>query len=257
ACGLAALAGFAPGVGVVGYTLGGGLGWLARSHGLAAASVTAADVVTADGVLRRVGPGSDPDLLWALRGGGGSFGIVTALEFRLYPITTVHAGALAWPAAEARRVLRAWRAWTAALPASVTSVARVLHLPPLPELPPALRGRSLVVVEAAMQEDAAEADRLLAGLRALAPEQDSFADVPVADLGALHLDPVDPTPTAGHGVLLADLPVEAVDAFADALTGPGGTALASAELRHLGGALAPERAEGGAVAALDAPYALF
>ncbi|SQD99580.1 Mitomycin radical oxidase (fragment) [Parafrankia sp. Ea1.12] len=105
--GLAALAGSAPDVGVAGYTLGGGLSWLGRSHGLAANSVVAIEVVTADGALRRVDPDHDPDLFWALRGGGGSFGVVTALEFRLYPITQVYAGVLFFPAERAVEVLRA------------------------------------------------------------------------------------------------------------------------------------------------------
>src|SRR6516225_582783 len=89
--GLAALAGSSPGVGVTGYTLGGGLGWLARRYGLAANSVTAAELVTPDGRLARAGAGRGPDLFWAVRGGGGSVGVVTALEFRLFPVRELYA----------------------------------------------------------------------------------------------------------------------------------------------------------------------
>jgi FAD/FMN-containing dehydrogenase len=106
---LAALAGSVRDVGVVGYTLGGGLSWLARSHGLAANHVTAAEVVTADGALLRVDDTHHADLFWAIRGGGGSFGIVTALEFALFPITQVIAGALFWPVERAPEVLQVWR----------------------------------------------------------------------------------------------------------------------------------------------------
>ena len=134
--GLAALAGSAPDVGVAGYTLGGGLSWLARSHGLAANSVVAIEVVTADGVLRRVDETHEPELFWALRGGGGSFGVVTAIEFRLYPITEVYAGVLFFPLDRAAEVLEAWRQWLPSVPDSVTSVGRILRFPPIPDLPP-------------------------------------------------------------------------------------------------------------------------
>ncbi len=90
--GLAALAGSSPDVGVVGYTIGGGISWLGRSYGLAANNVEAIEVVTADGRLVRADACTEPDLFWALRGGGGSFGVVTAIELRLFPITEVYAG---------------------------------------------------------------------------------------------------------------------------------------------------------------------
>ena len=149
--GLAALAGSAPDVGVAGYTLGGGISWLARSHGLAANSVVAIEVVTADGVLRRVDETHEPELFWALRGGGGSFGVVTAIEFRLYPITEVYAGVLFFPSTAPAEVLEAWRQWLPSVPDSVTSVGRILRFPPIPDLPPYLSGQSYVVVEAACQ----------------------------------------------------------------------------------------------------------
>ena len=106
--GLAALHGSAPNVGVVGYSLGGGMGWLARSHGLQANSVTAVELVTAEGEFVRADADNDPELFWALRGGGGNFGIVTALEFRLYPLSEIYAGFMLWDWTEAERVLTAW-----------------------------------------------------------------------------------------------------------------------------------------------------
>ena len=126
--GLAALAGAADDVGVVGYTLG-GIGWLARRYGLAANRVLAVEVVTADGELRRVDADTHPELFWALRGGGGSFGVVTALEFRLYPVDRVYAGALFWPVERASDVLHAWRRWSAGPPDTVTSMGPVAGLP--------------------------------------------------------------------------------------------------------------------------------
>ena len=128
--GLVALHGSSPDVGVVGYSLGGGLGWLARRHGLACNSVVAAEVVTADGELRRVGPDEEPDLFWALRGGGGAFAAVTALEFELVPLTEVYAGWLVWEADAGGEVVHAFREWSRGAPRDITTSLRFLHLPP-------------------------------------------------------------------------------------------------------------------------------
>ena len=146
--GLAALAGSSPDVGVVGYTLGGGLSWLARKHGIGANQVTAIEVVTASGDFVRTDWANEPDLFWALRGGGGSFGIVTAIEFNLFPISSVYAGVLWFPVDRAAEVLKSWRAWTDDLPDEMTSVGRILQFPPIPEIPEPIRGQSFVVVEA-------------------------------------------------------------------------------------------------------------
>jgi FAD/FMN-containing dehydrogenase len=157
--GLAALAGTSPNVGVTGYTLGGGLGWLARRHGLAANSVTAADIVTPDGHLVRTDADHEPDLLWAIRGGGGSVGVVTALEMRLYPVRNLYAGVLFFPIQRSSEILHAWSQWTDTLPDEVTSLGRILRMPASPAVPETLRGRAFVMVEAACLGDAAAAAR--------------------------------------------------------------------------------------------------
>src|SRR3712207_1785403 len=138
--GLAALAGSSPDVGVVGYTLGGGLSWLARKHGIGANQVAAVELVTADGRLVRADRENEPDLFWAVRGGGGAFGVVTAIEFNLFPITEVYAGILWFPVERAIEVLNAWRAWTSDLPDEMTSVGRILQFPPIPAFPEEIRG---------------------------------------------------------------------------------------------------------------------
>jgi hypothetical protein len=255
--GLAALAGSAADVGVVGYTLGGGLSWLGRSHGLAANSVVAIEVVTADGRLRTVDDQHDPDLFWALRGGGGSFAIVTAMSFRLYPIEQVHAGVLFFPLERAAEVLHAYREWVADVPDSVTSVGRLLRFPPLPDLPDFLRGQSFAVVEAACQLPAHEADELLAPLRALGPAMDTFRPTPMPELSLLHMDPDGPVPGFGDGLLIGAATAETIDAMLGAAGPESASPLLSVELRHLGGALAPGRMQGGAVSALDARFAMF
>jgi hypothetical protein len=255
--GLAFPAGSSPDVGVLGYTLGGGIGWLGRRHGLACNHVVAAEVVTADGVLRRVDAERDPDLFWALRGGGGSFAAVTALEVELVPLREAHIGTLLWPLDRAVEVLHAWAVWTNELPDSVTSIARLLRFPPLPDLPDHLRGRQLVAVEAVFLDGVAVADRLLRPLRALRPETDTFATVPVPRLGELHGDPEHPVPSDGDHLLLRALPPAAVDGLL-AAAGPGAeTGLLAVDVRHLGGALGRTSTAHGALDRLDASYAVF
>ncbi len=140
--GFVVLHGSSPDVGVVGYTLGGGLGWLARSRGLAADGVAAIELVTAAGGLVRADREHEPDLFWAVRGGGGSFGIVTAIEIELFETPDLYAGALFWPVERAAEVLRAWRDWAATVPDEVTSLGRILHVPPLPTCPRRCAGRA-------------------------------------------------------------------------------------------------------------------
>lgn len=255
--GLAPLAGSSPNVGVAGYTLCGGLSWLARRHGLAANSVTALDVVTADGRRRRVDRDHDPNLFWALRGGGGSFGVVTGLEFRLYPVPELYAGWLAWPWERANEVLLAWLAWQSQAPDDVTSAARLLRVPPLPELPQPLRGRNLVVIDAAILGDEAAGVGLLRELRGLRPEIDTFGVVPPAALSRLHLEPEQPIPHLVDSRLLDEPSGSTIEALVDA-AGPGsGSPLAVVELRQLGGAVARRTRGAGALAALDGSVALL
>jgi FAD binding domain len=255
--GLAALAGSSPNVGVTGYTLGGGIGWLARRYGLAANSVTAAEIVTPSGHFVRADAGHEPDLFWAVRGGGGSVGVVTALEMRLYPVRELYAGALFFPIQRAAQVLHAWRAWTGTVPDEVTSLGRILRLPPLPEIPEPLRGRAFALVEAACLGDAATGSELLGPLRRLGPELDTFAMIPPPALAQLHMDPDQPVPNQGDGTFLADLPAAAIDALV-ALAGPDAdTPLLSVEVRHLGGALARPAPGGGAQPDIGARYVMF
>jgi len=255
--GLAALAGTSPGVGVVGYTLGGGLGWLGRKYGLAANSVLAAELVTADGQTLRVDRDHEPELFWAVRGGGGGFGVVTALEFRLYPVRTLYAGDLFWPIEHAGEVLHAWRSWVESVPDEMTSLGRLLHMPPLPQIPEPFRGRSFVSVESAYLGDEADGRELLEPLRGLGPELDTVATIAPPGLAGLHMDPPEPVPALSDGALLDALPAEAVDAVVE-VAGPGSdTALLTLEIRALGGALARTSPDGGALAALDARFAVF
>jgi hypothetical protein len=252
--GLLALHGSSPDVGVAGYSLGGGVGWLARSRGLQCNALTAVELVTADGEHVRADADHEPELFWALRGGGGNFGAVTALEFRLHPIERVYAGSLIWDWQDAQRVLHRWADWTLTLPESVMSVAHVRQLPDLDVIPEPVRGRDIVIVQAVYVGDEETGRDILRPLRELAPEMDTFEVVPPVGLMRLAGDPEGPTPCVVDGTLLHSLPPDAVDAFC-ALTGPGsGSVLIANEIRHMGGALARPATDGGALSHVNAAY---
>jgi FAD/FMN-containing dehydrogenase len=253
--GLFPLSGSSPDVGVVGYTLGGGLSWLARKHGLAANNVTAIELVTPDGRLLRATADEHADLFWALRGGGGNFGVVTAMEFRLFPYGEVYAGMFLFPFERAREVLHAWHRWTLTAPEDVTTSMRLMHFPPLPELPEFLRGRSVAVIDGAFAGGTEEGAAAVAQLRALGPELDTWGPAPAVALSHLHMDPEEPMPYAGCSTFLGQLDEAALDTFA-AHAQPGAPLL-FAELRHLGGALARVAEGAGAIGAFDGDYLYF
>jgi FAD binding domain len=257
--GLAALAGSSPDVGVVGYTLGGGMSFLGRRYGLAANRVVAIEAVLGDGRMVRIDREVEPDLFWAMRGGGGGFGVVTALEFELLPITHAYAGHLWFPIERGSEVLHAWHelSQSAALPDELTTVGRFVNVPQIPEMPEDIRGRSFVIVEAYHLGAPAQADELLAPLRSLGPINNTMATVPMPALSHLHLDPEQPVPGHGDGLMLSALSGEAIDAFVAAAGAGADFPLVSVELRHLEGELARPRPENGALASIEAAYAMY
>jgi FAD/FMN-containing dehydrogenase len=245
--GLTALHGSAPDVGVVGYTLGGGLGWFARKHGLAANNVVGVELVGADGHVVRADATLRPELFWALRGGGGNFGVVTTIEIRLLPIADAYAGMMLWDLERAPEVLRAFAAWSPTAPDDVTTSFRVMRFPPIPELPDFLRGRSVVVLDGAALLPDEVAAELFAPFRGLEPELDTFGRVPAEALMRLHMDPEQPTPGCGAGIVLDRLDDDAVESFLSAVGPEADTALFIAELRQLGGALGRSAPDPGAL----------
>jgi FAD/FMN-containing dehydrogenase len=255
--GFAVLHGSSPDVGVAGYTLGGGVGWLGRKHGFAANSLSAIELVTADGEFHRVDHTHERDLFFALRGGGGNFGIVTAFEFTLIPLETVYAGWLVFPWERSEEILRAWRDWTETTPDEITSVGRILQLPPLEVIPEPLRGRNLAVIEIAYIGDEQSGRELVAPLLALEPELSTLATMPVEQLIRLHNDPEGNTPGIGDGSVMASLPDEAIRALV-AAAGPGsGSPFISVELRQLGGALGRPTPYAGALSHIEGEFLLF
>jgi FAD/FMN-containing dehydrogenase len=250
--GLAPLLGSAPHVGVVGYTLGGGIGWLARKYGLAADSVRSLDVVTADGTLRHASATENSDLFWAIRGGGGGFGIVTAMEFALYPVSSLYGGELVYPSELAADALRLYREWIRALPDEMTSSISLAKFPNLPQLPEAIRGKKLVLLRAAYAGDAAQGQALIQPwLDWHTPLSDTFKVVPFAEVGTISNDPVNPTPSEHSNELLDTLSDDAIDVMVRFMTDDA-CALAFTELRHAGGAIARVDADANAIGNRDA-----
>jgi len=237
--GLAPLNGSSSDVGVVGYTTGGGVGPMTRTFGLAADKVRAFDVVTGDGVLRRASATENPDLFFALRGGKGAVGIVTAVEFDLIPMRTFFGGALYFDGADVATVVERWRAWSQTLPEQATTSFALLRLPPMPDVPPPLAGKLSLSVRFAWTGDDEEGERLLAPMRSVAPLLiDDVAVKPYPEIDSVHRDPVDPMPVIEGTRLLNAFPAEAADALL-AQAGLGAeTNLVIVEIRQLGGAYA-------------------
>ncbi|MBL7257673.1 FAD-binding oxidoreductase [Paractinoplanes lichenicola] len=256
--GLAPLSGSAPGVGVVGYTTGGGLGPVARTFGWASDRVRAVEIVTGDGELRRATPDEEPDLFWGVRGGKGALGIVTAIEFDLIPLTTLYAGALYFAAADAATVVHTWREWSASLSRAATTSLAFLQLPNAPGVPEPLAGKFTVAVRFAWTESAESGQAALTPLRAAAtPVVDAVQTIPYTAIGMIHSDPADPMPFSEKAGLLSAFPAEAADALLAAAGPESGSPQVIVELRQLGGALAEAGEHPSALCHRDAGYSLI
>lgn len=256
--GLMALAGSSPDPSVVGFTLGGGLSWFSRALGLTAHSVVAYEIVDARGERRRVSPATDPDLFWAMCGGGGDFGIVLAVEIMLDHVGPIVGGRMLWPLEMARPVLRAFRQITADAPDELTLWAHLFRFPPMPELPELIRGRAFVAVDMTFLGSEAEADRLLSRLRQL-PAQviDTVGIVPLSELGGIAAEPVDPMPTQEYSELLHGLDDATLDRLVDVAGAGADVPLTVVQIRHLGGALTRATAEDGPNGAIAEEYSVF
>lgn len=260
--GLAPLLGSTTDVGVVGYTLGGGMGWLARHHGLASDSVVSFDVVLPDGVEVTASADVNADLFWALKGGGaGTLGVVTAVEIGLFPVTTVYAGNLFYPAEAAADVYRFFRTWTADLPDAMTSAVTLINFPPLPDVPEPLRGKSFTLVRGAWSgEDPAAGKALVDRWRAWRePVLDLWDTMPFAAADSISMDPVDPMPALSATECFDVLDDAALDVVARATFPAPGSAptLVFSELRHAGGAVRRPAADAVNDRGRSAEYVLY
>jgi FAD/FMN-containing dehydrogenase len=257
AYGLVAPGGVVSDTGVAGLTLGGGYGWVRRKYGLSVDALVEAQVVCADGRVRTASTESNPDLFWALRGGGGNFGVVTSFTFALQPLgPVVGFSATFYPVEEIAEILRRWRQFVADAPHEITSLVVALTFPANPEMPEAIRGREVAIVGAVYAGDAEE------GLRAMAP---------LRELGTPLFDMSGPTPftqvQSGFDALfprnvlraywksqyLDELSDEAIDVLADlARRRPAPLTLVNAF--HMGGAIAEVDPEATAFAERAAPF---
>ncbi|MCZ0984898.1 FAD-binding oxidoreductase [Streptomyces diastatochromogenes] len=239
AFGLAVTGGLVSSTGIAGFTLGGGVGWLLRRHGLASDNVTAAEVVTADGRVVRADPRENAELFWALRGGGGNFGVVTSLEYQLHPVgPQVLAGLIVYPLEQARQVVTGWRELTGGMPDELTTLVNLTTAPPLPFLPPEVHGTRIVVLAGMYAGDPAAGEAAVGPLRTLGtPLADLMGPMPYIGMQSL----LDPLWTAGAHNYFTSAFIEPSDAALDAvlrrhLTTP--TPASELHLHHLGGAFA-------------------
>jgi hypothetical protein len=257
--GLAPLSGSAPGVGVVGYTLGGGLGLLSRRYGYAADHVRALDVVTADAARRHVTAETDAELFWALRGAGAGLAVVTGMEIDLVPVARIYGGGLFFDTDRVPDLLRAYLDWTAGVPGvpdALTSSVGLIPFPDVDGVPAPLRGRYVAHVRIVFDGPAAEGERLVAPLRAVGPRLiDTLDELPFTDSASIYNDPPWPHAYSGTNAMLGDLDPTAIPALLE-LAGSGAPMMCVMQLNHLGGALTRPPEVPAAVEHRDARYLL-
>lgn len=195
-------------------------------------------MVTAGGRVVRVDPENHPDLFWALRGGTSNFGIVTELQFGLYPVTHVYGGGIYWPVERAAQVAEAYREMAGSAPEALTSRLALLRVPPLPAIPEWLHGRRLVAVQAAFAGTESEAARLFQSLRRIdGAIEDALGMLPMTAADGIARDPEDPTPGILHTELLDELSPELLRYLVEETARPEGQ-IVFMEMRHMGGAFA-------------------
>lgn len=244
-------------VAVIPYHLGGGLSWFGRRHGLAANRVCAAEVVTPEGAWARVTDEDDPDLFWALRGGGGDFGVVTALEVELVPMSRLVGGRLAWSIEHVEAVLTAFAEAAAVAPDELAVWAGLLNLPDVDTVPEPLRGRWTVTVDLTCLGDSAPAEAVIRALRAVAPPVlDTLGPVALARIGEITAEPTEPTPLLDIAPMLRDFDRSTIQALLDAVMPGSPSPLSVIQVRRLGGALARPPADHGALGHIADPFLL-
>lgn len=255
--GLAPLNGSSPSVGVVGYVLGGGIGPLGRLHGYAADHVRSIELVTADGRRRRATPTEEPELFFALRGGKGNVGVVTAIEIDLFPVERFYGGGLYFDGTATSELLRTWVAWTDAVPDTVSSSVLLARYPDVEEVPEPLRGRFVAHLRFACFGPVADGIALVEPFRAIGPLlRDTLSETDYDEIGSIHHEPTEPVAAYDQSLLLGPLDAAAIATIV-AHGGPDADAPFIVELRHHGGAYARSPAVPNAVGGRDAQFSLF
>lgn len=256
--GLAPVAGASANVGCIGYTLGGGLGPLARTYGFSSDWARGFRVATASGEVVTASATENPDLFWALRGGKGGFGIVTSMDFELIELSTLYGGSVFFDAPQIAGALATWVDWTKTLPETATTSMIILRLPPMEFIPEPLRGKTVLSVRFAFVGDPAEGERLFQPIRDAGPAiVDAVAELPAAQIATIHNDPTAPGPAWDRGMLLNEIDADFVTAFLGAAGPEQQVPFVAIEIRHLGGATHRDVPEGSAVGGRGGAYTLF
>lgn len=232
------VSGSSPGVGVVGYTIGGGYGIFSRQYGLGVDQVLSIRLVTPNGDIEAITAETNPDLFWAILGGGGAFGVVTQIEVQLHAQPTIFGGSVMFDASLSKDVYAAYLAYTKQAPEHVMSALTTITFPPAPFIPDFLHGRSMIIFSAAVLGDIDNAEILLAPIRGLeGAEFDAFHPMTYADTWQIYNDPTDPLPATIRGTLLKDLEwadlERALEEFGNAAQSPN----LVFRIRHYGGAI--------------------
>jgi hypothetical protein len=255
--GLAPITGASDNVGCIGYTLGGGLGPLARTYGFSSDWARGFRVAIASGEVVSATPTENPDLFWALRGGKGGFGVVTSMDFELVELSTLYGGSVFFDAKHIASALSIWAEWNQSLPETATTSVVMLRLPPMEFIPEPLRGKTVLSVRFAFIGDAAEGERLFQPIRDVAPRLiDAVAELPADQIASIHNDPKDPGPSWDRGQLLDRIDGDFVRAFLEVAGPDQQLPLIAIEIRQLGGATHRDVPEGSAVGGRGASYTL-
>ena len=258
AYGLATTGGLVSTTGIGGLTLGGGIGWLMRAHGLTIDNLLEVEMVLADGSGVTAGAADHADLFWAVRGGGGNFGVVTAFTYRLHPLgPMIFGGAAFYPAAQAAAVLRFYRDWVPTLPDNLTTMVALLTAPPAPFIPEPLQGTAMLAVAVCHAGPVEQGEGLVAPLRAFAaPAVDLLGPMPYLALQTMF----DPTAPKGINAYWKTEYLNALDdTTLDALVAGGakmGVPFGQLHLHHVGGAVARVGADETAMGNREAPFIL-
>ncbi|MCU1414042.1 MAG: FAD-binding protein [Microbacteriaceae bacterium] len=255
--GLTAIAGAAPGVGVVGFLLGGGLGPLARSHGFSSDRVRSFRIVTGTGELVTASATEHPDLFWALRGGKAGFGVVTSVDVELVELTEIYGGSMFFATEHIADAMRGWIDWTATADPQVSTSIAILRFPPFDEIPEPMRGKTLLNLRFAYPGSNEDGERLAAPLRALAPVMmDMVGAMPTTKMGMIHNDPTAPSPAWADGAMFAGVDDALADAVLANVGGDQQSPFIAVEIRHLGNRTAVDVEGGSAVGGRDAAFTL-
>jgi FAD/FMN-containing dehydrogenase len=254
AFGLATTGGLVSNTGVAGFTLGGGIGWMMRKYGLACDNLISADLVTADGQIVHASESENTELLWGLRGGGGNFGVVTEFEFRLYPISQVYGGLVAWPVNRAPEILKFWRDWSLTAPDEVCTMAAFLYAPPEPFVPPEVVGQPIFGIACCHLDPEGSAEDDLRPLRDLQPAVDVLGPMPYTAIQGM-FDAGSPRGSrnywrSGYVQKLTDEAIETIYAAVPGIPHPMG----QLHIHQLGGAMGRVPQGATAYGSRDVPF---